>query len=293
MGSLKKNICYWLAAAATIIWSITFVSTKLLLGHLSPTEILFYRIIIAYLIFFAMYPRRIKFGTLREECVFAMAGVLGISLYFMCENFALLYGTASNVALLVSTAPMLTGVVAHFCTKNEKMTKTFAIGSLFCLMGAFLIVFNGHFILKLNPLGDLISLAAALSFAFYSIIIRNINRDLSLIVITRKTFFYALLSMLPLTLTQLIQWRPDALFRWEVWANLLFLGAFASAFCTWAWSKVIWALGAVRANNLIYLTPPLVMINAAIILHERITVFAVAGGLLTLMGVYISQRDKK
>ncbi|MCE5201226.1 MAG: DMT family transporter [Synergistaceae bacterium] len=285
-----KNLVYLTALFVIFIWSITFVSTKVLLRFLSPTEILVYRYIIAYLIFVVSDPKFIKPRSVREECIFALAGFLGITLYFLCENFALSYSTASNVALLVSTAPMLTGVVAHFMTKNEKITKNFLWGCVFGLAGVFLLVFNGHFVLKLNPIGDFLAIGAALSFAFYSIVIRDINKSYSLAVITRKSFFYSLVSLVPLLFTQAFHWRPDVLMRFDVMANLIFLGVFASAVCFLLWNKVIWSLGAVKANNLMYLSPPMAIIAATVVLNERITLFYIIGGLLVLTGVYISQK---
>lgn len=285
-----KKLVYLTALFVIFIWSITFVSTKVLLRFLSPTEILVYRYIIAYLIFVVSDPKFIKPRSVREECIFALAGFLGITLYFLCENFALSYSTASNVALLVSTAPMLTGVVAHFMTKNEKITKNFLWGCVFGLAGVFLLVFNGHFVLKLNPIGDFLAIGAALSFAFYSIVIRDINKSYSLAVITRKSFFYSLVSLVPLLFTQAFHWRPDVLMRFDVMANLIFLGVFASAVCFLLWNKVIWSLGAVKANNLMYLSPPMAIIAATVVLNERITLFYIIGGLLVLTGVYISQK---
>jgi drug/metabolite transporter (DMT)-like permease len=286
-------ISYILALFVVFVWSVTFVSTKILLEYLSPTEILFYRYVIAYLLFFAADPKIIWPLSLRDEVRFALAGLLGITLYFLFENFALVFSTASNVSLLVSVAPMLTGLVAHFMTKNEKMTMNFVYGCVFGFAGVFLIVFNGSILLKLNPIGDILAVLAALSFAFYSIIIKEFNGSAySAAVITRKTFFYSLLSLAPLLCTPLFNWDRTALMRADVLGHLLFLGIFASALCFFLWNKVIWELGAVRANNLIYLLPPMSMICAAVVLRERITIFAISGGLLILAGVYISQREK-
>lgn len=290
---MRKNILfsYSLALLVIFIWSITFISTKILLNHMSPTEILIYRYVIAYLIFFAASPKIIWPKNFRDEVKFALAGFLGVTLYFLCENFALSLSTASNVSLLVSTSPMLTGLVSHFLTKDEKITKYFMYGCLFGLAGVFLIVFNGHFYLKLNPAGDILAILSALSFAFYSIIIRDLDRTVySTIVITRKTFFYSLLSLVPLLFTPLFKWDPKVLIEGQVFGNLLFLGVFASALCFILWNKVIWDLGAVKANNLIYLLPPMAMVLAAVILKEKITLFAVLGGLLILIGVYLSQK---
>lgn len=287
-----KTSSYIIAFAVIFIWSITFISTKILLEYISPTEILVYRYAIAYVLFVLADPRVIKPRNIKEEALFALAGFLGVTLYFLCENFALSYSTVSNVSLLVSTAPMLTGIVAHFMSKNEKIGKKFFCGGFFALAGVFLLVFNGHFVLKLNVAGDFLAIAAALSFAFYSIIIKNIDSSVyTPAVITRKTFFYSLISLIPLLFTPLFNWNPLVFTHPEVIGHLAFLGIFASAACFLLWNKVIWSLGAVKANNLIYFCPPMSVVFASLILHEKITAFSVAGGMLILIGVYISQKD--
>ena len=174
---MRKNIImsYSLALIVIFIWSVTFVSTKILLDHLSPTDP-FLPVREAYILFFAANPRIMWPLSLRDEAKFAFAGLTGVTLYFLCENFALSFSTASNVSLLVATAPMMTGLVSHFMTKSERITVNFIYGCVFGLAGVFLIVFNGHFVLKLNPAGDMLAIMAALSFAFYSIIIRDLDR---------------------------------------------------------------------------------------------------------------------
>ena len=281
---------YWLAAAIVFIWSVTFVSTKYLLGYLEPGEVLFYRVALAYALFAAADPRGGRAANWREEAVFAASGLLGVTLYFLFENTALAYSTASNVVLLCGTAPLLTGIFAHFFSRNEKLSRAFAAGSALCLAGIFLIVFNGRFVLKLNPLGDMLALCAALSFAAYSVVVKSVPASYTPARTARKMLFYTLVSLVALSFTPALDLHPAQLARPAVAANVLFLALFASAFCTWGWNIVIWNLGAVKANNLIYVTPPLTMLFSALILRERITLFAIAGGALILAGVYISQR---
>ena len=287
----KKPVLYFATLVVIIIWSITFISTKSLLKYLSPFEIIFFRYVIAYAIFWVIDPHPIIPKNMNDEIRFAACGIFGVSLNFMFENTALLYSTAANVSLLVSSAPMLTGVVAHFMIK-EKITKRFLWGCLFGTGGVFLIVFNGRFILNLNPLGDLLAVCAALSFSVFSVIMKGVDQSYKPTDITRKSFFYALLSLIPLLFTPLFKWNPTVLLMPEVWGHLLFLGLLASALCFILWNKVIWELGPVKANNLIYLSPPLTMIFAAMLLDERITIFAITGGILILIGVYIAQRGK-
>lgn len=281
---------YYAAILVAFIWSITFVFTKALLQELSPLEILIYRYAIAYLCFVVLDPKLEKPLGLRAELTFALAGMLGVTLYFLAENYAIYFSTSSNVALLVVLSPLFTGILAHFMTKGEPLTKPFFVGCLLALTGVFLIVFNGHFILKLNPLGDLLAISASVLFAFYSILLKNLDKAYSALFITRRSFFYALISMLPLTVSSSFRWFPPVLFKPEVLLNLAFLAILASSLCFLLWNKVIWWLGAVRANNILYLVPPMTMACAAILLDERITIFSLAGMSLVLAGVYISQK---
>ena len=109
---------YAIAGIVIAIWGSTFISTKVLLGAFSPVEILVYRFIIAYLIMFALYPHVHRPEGFKTEISLALAGITGGTLYFLAENFALSYSYASNVALLVSTAPILTAILAHFFIKG-------------------------------------------------------------------------------------------------------------------------------------------------------------------------------
>lgn len=291
MLSLQSKSAHYLAALlVAFIWSTTFVFTKVLLRELSPPEILVYRYILAYLSFVAIDPKFEKFKGWREEFSFAVAGLLGVTIYFLSENYAIHYSTPSNVALLVVISPLFTGILAHFMTDGEPLTKKFLAGCLIALIGVFLVVFNGHFVLKLHPLGDLLAITASIVFAVYSIILKNLDKGYSPVFITRRSFFYALIFMIPLTFSPEFRWYQPALLRPAVLFNLAFLAVVASSFCFMLWNRVIWWLGAVKASNILYLVPPMTMAASALILQERITPFAAVGSLFVLTGVYIAQK---
>lgn len=288
LNTRTKHYCA--AVFVAFIWSTTFVSTKVLLEELSPLEILIYRYALAYLCFVALDPKFEKPQGLRAELTFAAAGLLGVTLYFLAENYAVHLSVPSNVALLVVLSPLFTGLLAHFMTKGEPLTKSFMVGCIVAMSGVFLVVFNGHFILKLNPLGDLLAISASILFAFYSILLKNLDKAYSALFITRRSFFYALISMLPLTFLPSFRWFPPALLKPEALLNLAFLAVLASCLCFLVWNKVIWGLGVVKANNILYLVPPMTMAASALLLGELVTSFALSGAALVLAGVYISQR---
>ena len=136
---------------------------------------MFYRHVLAYLVLLAAYPHRHPSGGFREELLFAGAGIFGSTLYFLTENYALKYSMASNVGLLLATTPMLTAIVARFLTTGEPFNRQLAAGFCIAFLGVFLVIFNGHFILKLHPIGDFLAIAAALSWAFYSTLVKKIG----------------------------------------------------------------------------------------------------------------------
>lgn len=102
-----------------IIWGTTFISTKVLLVDFRPVEILFFRFVMGYAALFLVCPRRMKNVTRRQEAAFALAGLSGISLYYLLENIALTYTLASNVGVIISAAPFFTAILSRFVLRSE------------------------------------------------------------------------------------------------------------------------------------------------------------------------------
>lgn len=278
-----------MALLTVLVWGVTFISTKLLLVSMDPVEILFLRFLIAYLTLWIIHPRFYRVEILKEEILFLILGLSGVTLYFLGENIALKYSLASNVGLLVSAAPILTAILAHLFTTDEKFSKNLLLGFIVAFIGIFLVIFNGSFILKLNPLGDFLALSSALMWAVYSIFIKRLGTKYNYIFITRKIFFYGLLTMIP----ALLIFKPALNVKWvfvpHLIGNLLFLSLFASSLCYVLWNKAVGIIGAVKASNYIYLIPLITIITSFIVLKERITAIALLGSLFIVAGVYISE----
>lgn len=289
----KKGVYYLIAIIVVSIWGITFISTKMLLNELKPAEIMFYRYIIAYISLILVYPKFHKSSGIREEILFLLTGIFGGTLYFLSENYALKFSLASNVGLLVASAPLLTAMVAHIFMKDEKVEKNWYIGALVALVGVALVVFNGQFVLKLSPIGDFLAIFAAFSWAIYSILIKKIGHLYNSIYITRKVFFYSIITMIPTLFFTGCKVNMTVLLDSKIILNLLFLGILASSICFVLWNKVIMVIGAVKSNNFIYLIPFVTMIASAIMLNENIKIIAILGGVLIILGVYISEYRKK
>ncbi|MBQ5888969.1 MAG: DMT family transporter [Bacteroidaceae bacterium] len=285
---------YIAAFVIVVIWGCTFVQTKVLINSgLRPDEIFVLRFVIAYLLILPFSWRRLFLDSFKDELVAISLGLTGGSLYFLTENYALAYGYCSNVSLIVCLTPLVTAIIVGWFYPAERLGKAGVMGSLVALVGMALVIFNGNFVLKLSPLGDVLAFAACLCWALYSLLIKRLSAKYSNMLITRKVFGYGLLTMLPLMLARGMNYDAVVDGGVKVWGNILFLGCVASMLCFLGWNWCLARIGTVRATNFIYLNPIIAIVSSAIVLDERVTWIAISGAVLILLGlIYIDKHRK-
>ena len=284
----KSKIFYHLIALLTIIiWSNTFVSSKILLHNgLSPAEIFAIRFALAYVAIIPFTHSKLWCDNLKDELLMLVLGATGGALYFLAENTALKYTGVSNVCLLVCSAPLLTALLAQWFGKSEKMSSRLITGSLIAFAGAALVIVEDWKHMQLKLLGDMLALCGALSWAVYQLIIKRMCGKYSTVFITRKVFAYGLLTIAVFFVFDHPSFPLDSMLHPVVAGNLLFLGIIASGLCFWVWNIVIDHLGAVATSAYIYLQPLFAAITASFVLGEPITGAVVAGAVLIIAGVY-------
>lgn len=286
-----KAIFYHLLAAITVtIWGVTFVSTKVLINNgLSSVEIFFYRFLLAYCCMLLFSHSKKWTGNYKDEFLLFLCGLTGGSLYFIAENTALGITLASNVSLLICTAPIFTILLSYMADKVCVKKSTLG-GSFLALSGVFLVVFNGNFIFKITPLGDVLTIVAAIMWAVYCLLFKKMSLKYETLFITRKVFFYGILSLFPYFLFHPLKMNTELLFRPVVYLNLLFLGLIASMLCYIMWNCSVKKLGPAPTANYIYIVPLITIVTSIIILNESLTIISLAGAICIIGGVYIAER---
>jgi len=295
MNSLKQQgtqhlIGHMFALFTAFIWGVTFVSTKLLLATYTPLAIMMLRFSLAYIGLWLIHPKFYGFKNFKEESVFFVAGLTGVSGYFFLENSALIYTSVSNTGLILSAAPLFVAIVTHLFTPDEKFHLNLLLGFLLAMVGVALVIFNGQIYLKVNPWGDFLAILSAVIWAFYSLMIKKMNQSYSPVYLTRRTFFYGIL--IGIVMIAVLEGGLDITkitLRLN-WMHIIFLGLLASATCYVLWNAAIRRIGAVKTSNYIYLMPVFTMIASAIVLKEKITTLMIVGCLFILFGVYTSER---
>lgn len=285
--NVRRSTALLASILVVIIWSETFVSSKVLLDRgLAPADIFFIRFLLAYLCTWPLSRKHLWAKSLWDEFRLLLLGAAGGSVYFLTENTALKCSTASNVALILSSVPLTTALLMSLFYKDERPNRKQMFGSLIAFVGMILVVLNGHLVLHLDPAGNLYALGAVLTWGVYSIILKGISDKYDAVFISRKVFIYGVVTILPyFWLVTPLNTDLQLISQPVVWINLVYLGVVASMLCFVLWNRSLAILGTVRTTNLLYIQPFFSMLISHFVLGDRITWMAVAGIIILTYGM--------
>ena len=288
-----------LALFTIMVWGTTFLSTSVLLRDFTPLEILIIRMALGIVALTVARPRRLRLKSRRHEWLFAGAGLTGVSMYFLLENYALTFTYSANCSVIISTAPFFVAIAVRLflggssagqSSSMAPMGRSFYVGFAVAIAGIALLSFSGQ-ALNLNPLGDLLCLLAAMCWGAYSVFLKKIETyGYDTLLVTRRIFLYGLLFLLPALPFTPVRFDVGALLKPVNLLNLLYLGLCASALCFVTWNVAVSRLGAVRTSVYIYLSPVVTIVASWLLLGDPVLPMALLGAALTLVGLVLSQR---
>lgn len=292
-GSLKL-LGHLGALVVMAAWGSSFVFTKVLMvdGGFTPVETYTYRFFGAYLLLLVLSFKKIFSNSWRDELAFLVSGICCGSLYFILENYALKNTTTGNVSLLASISPIFTTLLVAVLYR-QKIGIGVIMGSIFAFFGVACVIFNNGFGIEIHPAGDLLALMAAFSWAIYSIVVKRLLPLYNTFFITRKLFFYGVLSSIPLLMLQGEPYHFNLIFDMaqpKYLMNFLFLIVFCSCLAYIIWNEVMKILGSVMSNNYIYLQPLVTLVVAYFVFDERIYLIGFVGCALIIGGLVISDK---
>lgn len=283
-----KPIGYLLAIVTVTIWSSTFIVTKIILEYMSPVELLTYRMFLATLAMFLIYPKYQKPTSIKEESWYMLSG-LALAAYFIFENTAIDKTFPSNVGLLVALSPIVTTMLLSIRTKVSYFNKPRTIGLVLALIGVGLVVFGESGFEGFSPIGDLLAIGAAVSFSFYTIFLKEMKQENHIIQRTRKVFLYMFIYILFFALFRGVDFNILHQST-SVILGVVFLAILASSFAFIFWNKALEVLGTFETSVFIYLIPVITMIFSKIVLDDPITLLKVFGTVCIIVGLIFSEK---
>lgn len=284
-----------LAFIAILIWGMTYISSKVLVGLIDPYWYLIFRFSLAWLLLFLLSPKPMALLPKKQEGYLILCGLAGVTLYYILQNVALLYTSASNASVITATAPLFTALILWLCGRRVRLTPLFFLGFVLCIGGIAIISFGGGGG-GLHLTGDLFTLASAVSWGVYCILIaRTAEFPLSSIQVTRKVFFWGTVLTLP---AALLLGSPVPLATLThgglaLWGNLLFVALCSSALCYLCWGRATALVGSVTTSVYLYLMPVVSVIGSVILLDEAVTPITILAIAAILVGLLFSQKGNK
>ncbi len=284
-----------MALAAVLIWGMTFVSSKVLVGLLDPYWYIVLRFLLAWGCLFLLSPRPMALLPKKQEWDMVLCGLAGVTFYYLFQNVALIHSTASNTGVITASSPLFTALILWFFGRRVKLSPLFFLGFALCIGGVAAISFSGGGG-ELHLLGDSFALAAALAWGAYCVLItRTQDSGLTDLQVTRKVFFWGMLLTIP---PALVMGEPVPLTVFtggglSFWGNLLFVSLFSSALCYLLWGMATARIGSVAASVYLYLIPVVSVIGSALILDEPVSWVTFAAIAAILVGLVLSQKGNR
>ncbi|MBW2651188.1 MAG: EamA family transporter [Deltaproteobacteria bacterium] len=290
MAKREQLKTYGALVATTVFWGLSFVATKVALETIPTFTLIFARFMLAFLFFAAIMIRHgVPSFTPKDHLKLFLMAIFEPGLYFLCETNGLLYTSAAKVSLIIATIPIAVMILSAIILK-EKTNRLGIIGILLSLVGiAILIIgapdFNRG--LEGSLKGDLIVFGAVLSAAFYIVSARDLGRRYSSRAITSMQCFYGALFFAPALFLDLptLSW---AAISTRSLVALLYLTVFATVAAFFCYNFALTKIPASRAAIFLNGIPVVTALGAWVVLGERLTLLQLAGGILVLSAVFIT-----
>ena len=277
------------------IWGSAFIAIKISLTTLNPITLASLRLIIAsvfLLIFFYSRGYKIEF-TKHNFFMLLIVGIVGNFLPFFLISWAEQFIQSNIAGLLMAIGPIMTLILAHFFTKDDKFTYKKFFSVIIGFIGAFFIIdFQNFFDLSQQSYITLIAkisvIGAALGYMSSNIVAYNTLKSMNTVAITTFATLFGAIASLPFMLFY-ESINPSSLDIYSI-LSIFYLGIFPTAIAFQFRYYITKKAGPVFLSYVAYLIPVFAVLWGYLILGEKINITSFIGILLVFFGVYIGQK---
>ncbi len=278
---------------AVLIWGGTYVVTKSGVEDIPPMLFALLRFGVASLILVPLallrggtsrLPRPTPWRTL------VLMGLTGVGLYYIGFNLALTYTTASQGALVQSAIPAITAIMAALWLR-ERMSVQRIVGIGLAVVGVLLIVIRTTpDAAARSPLvGSLLMFGTVVVWGVYTILAKRVA-GADVISITASVAVIGTIMLVPAAIIEATR-TPFPSISLASWLRIFYLGALASAAAYVLYGRALRDLDASVVGAFVNLSPVIGVVSGVVLLGEGITPIAALGGVLVLVGVWMSSRQ--
>ena len=278
------------------IWGSAFIAIKVSLNFFSPVSVASYRLIVASIFLLIFYIiGKYKTSLNRTDLIMLLfVGVVGNFLPFYLISWSEQHIQSSTAGILMGVGPILTLILSHFFTKDDRFTYSKLISISIGFIGVLFIfeidtLFNFGTANSLQLFSKFLIIIAALGYMISNIVAYNTLKHIDSFSITFfATLFGALVSVPFLLYSETIQ---PSYINFSALLPILYLGIFPTALAFQLRYHITKTSGPVFLSYVAYLIPIFALIWGFVLLSEEIYLNSIIGITLILFGVYIGKKN--
>ncbi|MCX6624580.1 MAG: DMT family transporter [Acidobacteria bacterium] len=284
---------YTLIALMVLWWAANYIIGKIALREIDALLLSGLRTTLAALLVLPIFLWRRATGISpvaysgRDLRILLSLGIVGVGINQVCFVAGLGRTSVAHSSITMGLTPMLALLVAAILGQ-ERLTGLKLAGMAVALGGiATLNLARTAGAATLS--GDLLIFGAALSFAVFAVVGKSVTRRFDSVTVNTFAYCGGSLALLPFTI-----WRgwgfPFHQVSWKAWLSLGYMALFPSLICYLIFYWALTYIPASRMSAFIYLQPLLATLMAIPLLGEHISLPLIAGGILVLAGVCLTER---
>lgn len=287
----KQWYIYLILILCVIAWGSNFVFGSILVDVFDPSIIAFIRLIFILIFLFFMTYTNIKKQklTIYDYLWLAIAGFVGISLNQWSFYASLQYTEPVTASLILALSPIVTALLSSYYF-NERKKVQFWIGSFIALIGVWLVITKGSFLVPSFGKGEILITLTMLSFSVFLVFVQHLSKNIHPSSITWYSNVFGLIGIIPF-----VPWdKTTVVFSvpFSYWLLLIITAIVMHGLCTYLWNNSIHKVGATKAALLLNLEPFVAMVFALLLLGISIQVLQFIGAFIIVIGVFISLQTK-
>ena len=287
-----KTLDLSLLILLAVIWGSSFFNIKIATYSYDPITLALVRVV------FASIPLLIlcKISKIKIEAFnknwnwYALIGLCNIAIPFVLIAIGTAKINSYLAAILMSTTPLSGSILAHFFTKNEKLSYLKSLGVLIGFSGIILLFFDKVIINSENYIYALVTILGSTFYCIGGLLTLKLKNKKNENV-TTSTTLWSVVFLLPLSLVLETPWNSSPTLASTL--SLLYLGVIATGLAWLIRFRILTVNGLVFQTQVAYLIPIFGIFFGYFLMDEIITWKVIVSLVVILIGIYIFKKNNK
>ena len=286
-----KLFDYTLLTLLALIWASAFFNIKIATYSYGPVTIAFLRVFFGAIpVLLLCYFKKIKIEAFSKDWHwFAMIGFINLVAPFFLIAYGVKYVQSNLAAILMSTTPLSSTVLAHFYTKNEKFNFVKTIGILIGFAGIVFLFSDNLLIDENNFTSALLILLGSTCYVIGGVLTLKISKKKNENV-TGSILIWATIILIPLVIFIEQPWNLTP--RLDSTISVIYLGLVSTGIAWLLRFKILVNNGLIFQSQVSYLIPIFGTILSYIFLKELITFKVLVSLIAVVIGIYFVKKAK-